>query len=161
MTLQDGFPFTVGCPTGTTADFGCYALLVPGQNIYAGHHNVNQWLNPAAFNQPCQLGSSGPIVGSPAGCAPLSALGVLGGAATQAHGPGFHRLDFSIFKQFKTSETTHLEFRSEFFNLTNTPQFANPGFLDFTNTSTFGLITSLRDGANDPRQIQFALKFYW
>jgi hypothetical protein len=161
LTLQDGFPFNVGCPVGTTADFGCYALLVPGKSIYAGRHNVNQWINPAAFAQPCQLGSAGPIAGSPAGCAPLTNLGLLGGGPTQAHGPGFHRLDLSLFKQFKTSETTHLEFRSEFFNVTNTPQFANPAFLDFTNTSTFGRITSLRDGANDPRQVQFALKFYW
>jgi len=33
--------------------------------------------------------------------------------------------------------------------------------LDFTNRATFGQITSLRDGAFDPRQIQFALKFYY
>jgi hypothetical protein len=164
-TLQDGFPFNVGCPVATTADFGCTAMLVPGQKIYAGPHNVNQWLNPAAFTQPCQLGSSyRPIPGSPAGCALMTGFGILGGADTQAHGPGFHRLDFSLFKSFQTSETTRLEFRSEFFNLTNTPQFANPSFLDFTNstaTRPFGHITKLRDGANDPRQIQFALKFYW
>ena len=54
-----------------------------------------------------------------------------------------------------------MEFPAEFFNLTNTPQFANPSYLDFTNKATFGRITSLRDGVNDPRQIQFALKFYW
>ena len=165
LTLQDGFPFNVGCPVGTTAvnDFGCTALLVPGQRIYAGPHNVNQWINPAAFNQPCQLGSSGPIANSPPGCVPLTGVGLLGGGNTQAHGPGFHRVDFSLFKSIRTSEATHLEFRSEFFNLTNTPQFGNPStsVLDFTNKSTFGQITSLRDGANDPRQIQFALKFYW
>lgn len=161
LTLQDGFPFNIGCPAGTTADFGCSALLVPGQNVYSGPHNVNQWVNPAAFTQPCQLGSSGPIVGAPAGCVPLTGVGLLGGANTQALGPGFHRLDFSLFKQFKTSETTQLQFRAEFFNLTNTPQFYNPAYTDFTNKATFGQITSLRDGANDPRQIQFALKFYW
>jgi hypothetical protein len=71
------------------------------------------------------------------------------------------RLDASLFKQFPVAEGKSLEFRAEFFNLTNTPWFANPGSLDFTNTKTFGMITSLRDGANDPRQIQFALKFYW
>jgi hypothetical protein len=161
LTLQDGFPFNVGCPVGTTANFGCTAMLVPGQNIYAGPHNVHQWVNPAAFTQPCQLGSSGPIVGSVAGCVPLTGLGILGGGNTQAHGPGFHRMDISLFKSFRTTESTHLEFRAEFFNLTNTPQFANPSYLDFTNKATFGQITSLRDGANDPRQIQFALKFYW
>jgi Carboxypeptidase regulatory-like domain/TonB-dependent Receptor Plug Domain/TonB dependent receptor len=150
VTLQDGFPFTIGCPIGTTADFGCNALLVPGQNMYAGPHNVNQWLNPAAFANPPVATTIGQT-----GYAPL------GGAPGQFLSPGFHRLDMSLFKQFRTSERTHLEFRAEFFNLTNTPQFANPAFTDFTNTATFGQITSLRDGANDPRQIQFALKFYF
>ena len=76
-------------------------------------------------------------------------------------GPPFRRLDFSTFKSFQTSETTHLELRAEFFNLTNTPQFGNPSYLDFNNKNTFGQIINLRDGANDPRQVQFALKFYW
>jgi hypothetical protein len=52
LTLQDGQPETIGCVSGTTADFGCNALLVPGQNVYAGPHNVNQWINPAAFATP-------------------------------------------------------------------------------------------------------------
>ncbi len=150
LTLESGFPFTVGCPIGTTSDFGCNAFLVPGQNIYAGPHNVNQWMNAAAFANPPVATTVGQTDYAP-----------LGGAPTQAYGPGFHRLDFSLFKQFQTTEKTRLEFRAEFFNLTNTPQFANPAFLDFTNTKTFGRITGLRDGANDPRQIQFALKFYW
>lgn len=150
LTLQDGFPFGIGCPIGTTANFGCDALLVPGQNMYAGPHNVNQWLNPAAFANPPVATTIGQTDYAP-----------LGGSPDQALGPGYHRLDLSLFKQFQTSERTHLEFRAEFFNLTNTPQFGNPAFTDFTNTATFGQITSLRDGANDPRQIQFALKFYF
>lgn len=150
LTLQDGFPFSIGCPIGTTANFGCDALLVPGQNMYAGPHNVNQWLNPAAFANPPVAAAIGQGDYAP-----------LGGAPTQFLSPGFHRLDVSLFKQFKTSERTHLEFRAEFFNLTNTPQFANPAFTDFTNTASFGQINSLRDGANDPRQIQFAMKFYF
>ena len=150
LTLQDGFPFSIGCPIGTTANFGCFALLVPGQNMYAGPHNVNQWLNPAAFANPPAATTIGQSDYAP-----------LGGAPGQFLSPGYHRLDVSLFKQFRTSEQTRLEFRAEFFNLTNTPQFANPAFTDFTNTSTFGQINSLRDGANDPRQIQFALKFYF
>ena len=35
-----------------------------------------------------------------------------------------------------------------------------PGALDYTSDS-FGKITSTRDGQNDQREIQFALKFYW
>jgi hypothetical protein len=101
-----------------------------------------------------------------------SGFAFLGGAPTQLVGPGFHRLDFSLFKEFQTSESTHLEFRTEVFNITNTPNFSNPGFggngvvaapgaLDFSNLTNFGKITSTRDLALDQREIQFALKFYW
>ena len=150
LTLQGGFPFSIGCPETTTSDFGCYADLVPGVNKDAGPHNVNHWLNPAAFSNPPVATAIGQTNFAP-----------LGGAAEQAYGPGFHRLDFSLFKNFRTTENTHLEFRGEFFNLTNTPQFSQPSYTDFTNPATFGKITSLRDAGDDPREIQFALKFYW
>jgi Carboxypeptidase regulatory-like domain/TonB-dependent Receptor Plug Domain/TonB dependent receptor len=161
LTLQDGQPFTVHCVNTTTSGFGCNALLVPGQNVYAGPHNVDQWLNPNAFADPPAATTVGQADRTP-----------LGGAATQFVGPGFHRLDFSLFKTFRTSETTSIEFRSEFFNLTNHPNFSAPGFsgngvvaapgsLDYTNPSTFGKIASTRDGQNDQREIQFALKFYF
>jgi hypothetical protein len=150
LTLQDGQPFGVGCPAPTSSDFGCNALLVPGQSMISGPHNVNNWLNPAAFAQPPVATTVGE-----------TNYAVLGGAPTQAVGPGFHRLDFSLFKEIQTSERTHFEFRTEVFNITNTPNFALPAFTDFTNPKTFGEITSTRDGALDQREIQFALKFYW
>ncbi len=46
-------------------------------------------------------------------------------------------------------------------SLTNAPWLSNPSALTFSNTATFGQITTLRDGASDPRQIQLALKFFW
>jgi hypothetical protein len=161
LTLQDGQPFTVPCNITTAADFGCTALMVPGQNLYAGSHNVNQWMNAAAFTSPPVVTTVGQTDYAP-----------LGGAPSQLIGPGFHRLDFSLFKQFRTSERTRLEFRAEFFNLTNTPNFAAPGFsgngvvaapgaLDYSTPSTFGRINSTRDLQDDQREIQFALKFYW
>jgi hypothetical protein len=160
LTLQDGQPGTVPCATPTTSAFGCYALMVPGQNPYAGPHNVHQWLNPAAFTTPPAAITIGQTDYSP-----------LGGGPSQFRGPGFHRLDFSLFKQFAVTEKFRLEFRSEFFNLTNHPNFSNPGLsgngvvaapgsLDYTSGS-FGKITSTRDGQNDQREIQFALKLYF
>ena len=121
---------------------------------------MDQWLNPAAFASPPVATTIG-----------QSDRSVLGGAPTQFDGPGFHRLDFSLFKDFRTSEGTHLEFRSEFFNLTNHPNFSAPGFsgngvvaapgsLDYTS-GNFGKIASTRDGQNDQREIQFVLKFYF
>ncbi len=161
LTLQDGQPGTIPCVISTTSGFGCFALKVPGQNPYAGPHNVDQWLNADAFASPPVATTIGQTDYSP-----------LGGGPSQFRGPGFHRLDFSLFKQFQTTERTHLEFRAEFFNLTNHPNFSNPGFsgngvvaapgsLDYTNPSEFGKITSTRDGQNDQREIQFALKFYF
>jgi hypothetical protein len=160
LTLQDGQPGTVPCATSTTSGFNCYAIKVPGQDPYAGPHNVNQWLNPAAFSTP-------PVATSPG----QSDYSPLGGGPGQFVGPGFHRLDFSLFKVFQLTERFRLEFRSEFFNLTNHPNFTNPGFggngvtaapgaLDYTSNS-FGTITSTRDGQNDQREIQFALKLYF
>jgi hypothetical protein len=160
LTLQDGQPGTIPCATGTTSGFGCYAIKVSGQNPYAGPHSVNQWLNPAAFATPPVATTIGQADFSP-----------LGGGPDQFVGPGFHRLDFSLFKIFQLTERFRLEFRSEFFNLTNHPNFSNPGFggngvtaapgsLDYTSNS-FGTITSTRDGQNDQREIQFALKLYF
>ncbi len=150
LTLEDGPPQTLNCVTSGAAGVGCYALLVSGQDKYAGKHNVDQWMNPAAFADP-----------APATTIGQTDLTPLGGGNTQVIGPGFHRLDWSFFKQFKTSERTHLEFRAEFFNLTNHPNFALPSFTNYKNTSTFGQIAATVDSPNDPRQIQFALKFYF
>jgi hypothetical protein len=161
LTLQDGQPWTIGCAIGTTSGYGCNALLVPGQNKTAGRHDVNQWWNPAAFASPPVASTIGQSDYSP-----------LGGAPSQVYGPGYHRIDFSLFKDFRTSERTHLEFRAEFFNLINHPNFSPPGFngngvvaspgsTDYTSPTTFGTINSTRDGQNDQREIQFALKFYF
>ncbi len=69
-------------------------------------------------------------------------------------GPGSNQLDASLFKQFRFTERFRTEFRAELFNVTNTPQYANPeGFLGSGN---FGRITSTRFATN--RQMQLALR---
>ena len=144
---QGGQPFTINCPITTSAGFGCFAPVVPGQNLYAGPHNYKQWLNPNAFSQPAvatQIGQTD--------------YSVLGGEGQQARGPGFNNLDSSVFKYFNFTETVRLQFRAEAFNTTNTPQFGQPGSLNFQNPSTFSSITSTR---NNPRLVQFALKLFY
>ncbi|WP_263418861.1 TonB-dependent receptor [Terriglobus albidus] len=141
FTAQDGQPFSVACTTTTAAGLGCFALKVPGQDPYAGPHNARQFLNPAAFANP--------------------AVGSLGGAPAQVSGPPFRRLDFSVFRRFSLSDVRYFEFRAESFNLTNTPNFAQPGSLNFTSPSTFAQISATRDNPNDPRELQASLKFYF
>jgi hypothetical protein len=70
------------------------------------------------------------------------------------YGPGRVNLDFSIFKNFRFSESRNLQFRAESFNLTNTPQFGLPN--SAVGNAGAGIITST---VGNPRQMQFALRF--
>jgi hypothetical protein len=63
-------------------------------------------------------------------------------------------LDMSVFKEFPVTESSLLQFRAEFFNITNTPTFGIPSAT--VDTGTGGVVTST---ANNPRQLQFALKY--
>ena len=183
VTLQGGQPITIGCPTGTTNGTGCNALRVPGQDPKLGIRLRPDaqtpskldpiWFNnAAAFQQPCQLKPDFTLdTTKPSGCVPLTGLGLLGAGPSTTYGPGFHRFDFSLFKNFNFTETRSLQFRSEFFNILNHPNFNSPGFggngvtaiagAQNFNSSTFGQIGSTRDAPYDPRQIQFALKLYY
>jgi len=64
-------------------------------------------------------------------------------------GPGYSDLDLGLQKNFPFGEARRLQFRSDFLNIFNHPNFAKP------NGS--GLIS----GTQDSREIQFALKFYF
>lgn len=151
-SYQSGQPFTVTCPV-STSEFGCFANVVPGQGLYAGPHNYTQWLNPSAFSQPPVAASVGQM-----GFAPL------GGGEQQARGPHFNNFDSSVLKNFNITEAVFFQFRAEAFNTTNTPPFAQPGNLNFTNLKGgFSSITSTRNSNqnNGARTLQFALKLFY
>lgn len=70
--------------------------------------------------------------------------------------------DFSLIKNFPLAfrEGTQLQFRAEFFNLFNHPQFYLQGFggtgeQDINTPSSFGVINGT---VNNPRLVQFALR---
>jgi hypothetical protein len=179
VTMQGGQPLNFGCNTGTTSGTGCNDLRVAGQDQKLGMKtktiNGGQrpfWIgNAAAFNQPCELGANGPIPDSPTGCVPLAGSAALGGKAGQTVTPGFHRLDYSMFKGFQISDRFSAQFRAEFFNILNHPNFNAPNFggngvvaIGGSGNITdphFGEVGSTRDAPYDPRQIQFALKLYY
>ena len=132
--LQGGQPITLSCPSSTTSGTGCYDLIVPGQDQKRGLHidsngKLSFFGNPGAFNQPCVLGAGGvPDPTKVVGCVPLTGLAALGGPPAQIAGPTFKRLDFSVFKDMRLSERFTLQFRAEFFNIFNHPNFNAPGF---------------------------------
>jgi hypothetical protein len=175
-TLQGGQPITLTCPTATTSGTNCNDVQVPGQSQKLGLHTdsngkLSWYGNPLAFQQPCVLGPNGPVPDTPTGCIPLTGSAILGAGPSTTTGPGFHRLDLSAFKAFQLGERFSMQFRAEFFNILNHPNFNAPNFGgngvvgignsgNFTS-STFGEIGSTRDAPYDPRQIQFALKLYY
>src|SRR6266481_743663 len=170
-TLEGGQPITLGCPNGTTTGTGCYDLLVSGQPLDLGlhtdaHGKLSWFGNRSAFTQPPKCTQA--TIGAPLVNCGISALG---GGPAQVPGPGFHRLDFSVFKDIPFIERMRLQFRTEIFNITNHPNFNAPRFggngvvaisgsTNFGN-SNFGEIGSTRDAPYDSRQIQFALKLYY
>jgi hypothetical protein len=99
-----------------------------------GGQSRQQWFNPAAFTNPRdgQFGNVG---------------------RNTLTGPANITIDFSIFKNFAIRERARIQFRTEFFNLINHPNF---GGLNTTYDSTNpGELTT----AGTSRQVQFALKF--
>ncbi len=69
-------------------------------------------------------------------------------------GPGQKNVDFSVVKYLPFTESVRGEFRTEFFNLFNWANFANPNS-NISVPATFGRITQTSAG---PRVIQFAFK---
>ena len=183
VTAQGGQPLNFGCPTGTVSGPGCNDVLVSGQSPKLGIKSKvidgaprPFWIgNAAGFSQPCQLSDKTGVIApdptSVTGCIPLNGAAAMGSKPGQITTPGFHRLDFSVFKKFPITERFSMEFRSEFFNILNHPNFNAPNFGGNGVTAIggsgnytdphFGEVGSTRDAPYDPRQIQFALKLYY
>jgi len=81
--------------------------------------------------------------------------GELGNAArVPVVGPDFVNTDFSLVKDFALPrEGMGFNFRAEFFNLFNHPEFGSP--INDINSPGFGAVNST---VNNPRLIQLALK---
>jgi len=134
--LQGGLPFTVtvpGSPSNTGA--GSRANPVPGANPIPANRSINFWFDPAAFTTPAAF-----------------TWGTLGRNTLRA--AALYNLDFSIARKFLFTETKQLEFRSEFFNGLNHPQFGLPAA-----TAGVGGAGSITSAQRSNRQIQFALRF--
>ena len=109
---------------------------------------MNQFYNPAAFEDPAPVATIGQTDFSP-----------LGGPRSQVTGPPLRQLDMGVARQIRLRGQKQFEFRVEAFNLTNLPAFNLPGSSELPATRrNFASITSMR---NTPRQIQLGAKMYW
>jgi hypothetical protein len=83
----------------------------------------------------------------------LPAVGAFGNSGRNTLiGPGSYNADMSVFKMIPIRESLRLQFRAEFFNTLNNPNFANPN--SNIGAGTVGTILS----ASAPRILQFALR---
>ena len=156
---QVGDPFrTGGTPPSSNPGISCPSSV----------RNTTNWYNPCAFGNPMP-GTSANIPAQ--GVTGAAALAFLGGRRDAIYGPGYERLNMSIFKDFRIHEAMRLQFRVDIFNLFNTPSYANPN----TNSSGGGLQGGIDDNSSqggqitlprffqaftpDARFFQFALKF--
>ena len=131
LTLRTGFPFSVNSNTGGQ---GWPNRLCNG-NLDAAQRSLSRWFDTGCFVLP----------------SPTYSLGNAGVDILES--PGFRNLDLSLFKRFYVHERKNLEFRSDFFNSTNTPHFGTPS--RFLDAADFGRVSS----ASGSRIIQLALRF--
>jgi hypothetical protein len=140
LNWQSGFPLNI--TSGGDYSFSnpargndqAQVIATPHYTHGSTNDKITQWFTTSAFTAPADntFGNAGRNI---------------------LIGPGTFNIDFSAHKVFSFGERYQLQYRAEFFNFLNHPQFYNP---DTTlSDSTFGQITSARD----PRIIQMALKF--
>ncbi len=172
FTAQTGTPFTVSPDSTIAAGGNANAILVgnpfapggtpPPSNPYITScptkvHNRANWYNPCAFANPADGSTIAPGT-NVAGIA--NAINYLGGKSNQIYGPGYNRVNMSLFKNFRTWHEQYLQFRADAFNLLNHPTLATPS--DTSNDASGGNIVNSQVFQNftpDSRFFQLSGKY--
>jgi Carboxypeptidase regulatory-like domain len=111
-----------------------------------GHQTLDCWVNQAAFVAP------------PLAPGQQSAHSFGNGRIGDLRGPNLVDFDLVLQKNFRIGESQQIEFRSEFFNLLNHPNFGLPGGGSLVAIDVPGG-AAITNTATDNRQIEFALKY--
>jgi hypothetical protein len=177
LTLMSGHPFNLNYEfeddySGSGEFFDRPDVVGP---IIYNRGNPAQFLDLSSFSTPCTMGP--PFDGFADSCIPGTRhFGNMG--RNSLLGPNYRNFDFAITKMTSITERIKLQFRTDFYNLTNHPNFANPllpaffadagfngiggdgrsqGFFPITATSDVGLGNPVLGGGGQ-RSIQFGLK---
>ncbi|HJX91600.1 MAG TPA: TonB-dependent receptor [Pyrinomonadaceae bacterium] len=137
ITLESGIPLAVTQVTNfnSFAGFGTQRPnRIADPDLPTSQQTTAQFFNTAAFT-----------------VAPQFTLG--NSSRNPVRGPHYHNADLAIIRRVTFAESKSLQFRAEFFNLTNTPPLGSPNVV--VGAAGFGSIIS----AGDPRVIQLGLKF--
>jgi hypothetical protein len=145
----------------------------PGITCPAKVHTKANWFNPCALANPVPgeaisdathpVGSVNPdgvpIVYQGPVCDTATAIALLGGLQDILYGPGYYRVNMSLFKSFATWREQKLQFRADGFNVLNHPTLGAPnGSLN----NNGGQITGpqfFQNNTPDSRFFQLSLKY--
>ena len=169
---QTGNPFSLNSSITTANGSGSHPILIrnPFQgggtpdprrtDLPAGYtcpaqvRNTVNWYNPCAFiNAPAAS-----VIPNGTRVTGAAALALLGSPRNTVYGPGYERINGSLFKNFGLFREAALQLRADYFNLLNTPAYGNP---DANIGTSGGQITSNRSLGQfypDSRFFQFAAK---
>ncbi len=184
FAAQTGMPFTVTPNVSTAAGGSGRAILVrsplapggapepsnPKITCPASTRNRVNWYNPCAFANPLPGSDIAPpgvtpgagnsyLFASPV-TSEANAIALLGGRSEQVYGPGYNRINMSLFKNFTVFREQQLQLRADAFNLFNHPSLANPSLTGLNSTG--GGITgpkSFQNDTPDARFFQLAAKY--
>jgi len=124
ISVVSGTPFIVNANSGSlnTPGTAQTANLVGPYRVLHGIGASKPWFDPTAFGQPTGVttGNTG---------------------RNQFYGPGYIQDNLSLFKSFPIFREASLETRIDAFQLSNTPQFANPNS-GTISAGNFGTITN-------------------
>jgi hypothetical protein len=167
--VKTGDPFKAGSGTGCatqtktrTTWFNPCSFTNPWD---ASDPTVNGQSNPnyipASSSDPnTPVGDSTPVYVTTL----ASAVGYMGGKRDTVVGPGYERVNMSIFKDFKTYREQYLTFRADAFNLFNSPSLADPSNngskpnIDIQGAAITGP-RSLQNDAPDSRFFQLSMSY--
>ena len=181
-----GFSSAAGFENGpftyqSAGEFATGGTSTNGAACATATKNIAHWYNPCSYTNPWDGGST-TVNGSPnmhyipksatdpntptGDTTPVyvtnfsSIMGYAGGRRDTAVGPGYERVNMSVFKDFSIYREQTLTFRADIFNLFNTPSMGEPSTSN--NSGSGGEITSSRSIQNDspdPRFFQLSLKY--
>lgn len=172
-TAQSGLPFTVTSNLGNAGPNGGSANAILVGNPFAGGgtpppsntaittcptkvRNRTNWYNPCAFANP-PVATFNSTVTQIRG---IAALPYLGGRPNLIDGPGYERVNASVFKSFHTFREQRFDFRVDVFNALNHPSWDQPD--NMTNNPTGGVIVNpqgFQQYTPDSRFFQFSGKY--
>jgi hypothetical protein len=135
-TIQTAAPFTVRTQANTSNAFSAGSLranVSRNPNLDGSGRSLQRWFDTDAFSQPAAytFGNQG--------------VNIL-------RGDGITAINFSVLRDFPIRERARVQFRAEFLNMPNHPNFATPGAV--FGSPGLGVVSSALAG----RQVQLGLR---